>query len=94
ELVIKAWRQYFIVLKQDLARAEGDISFTSDLWTDENLRPFIAITTHWISKSNTAGSLKLNAGLIAFHHIPGNHTGTNLAQTILCLINCAGVTEK
>ncbi|KIK78351.1 hypothetical protein PAXRUDRAFT_164225, partial [Paxillus rubicundulus Ve08.2h10] len=50
KLIIKAWRQYFAVLKQDLANAEGSISFTSNIWLDENYWPFVAITAHWISK--------------------------------------------
>ncbi|KAL4079925.1 hypothetical protein V8B97DRAFT_2020675 [Scleroderma yunnanense] len=87
-------RQYFTILKQDLALVKGDILFTSDLWLDKNYQPFIVITAHWILKGDAVGSLKLNAKLIAFHHISGNHTGTNLASTILCLLNCAGVTEK
>ncbi|KIM58279.1 hypothetical protein SCLCIDRAFT_91816, partial [Scleroderma citrinum Foug A] len=76
---------YFTILKEDLTKAEGKILFTSDIWTDENYCPFIAITTHWISKDNTdhAGSLKLKSGLIAFHYIPSTHSGLNLTMIIL-----------
>ncbi|KIJ21091.1 hypothetical protein PAXINDRAFT_66612, partial [Paxillus involutus ATCC 200175] len=62
KLIIKAWRQYFAALKQDLANAKGSVSFTSDIWSDENYWPFVAITAHWISKGDNPGSLKLNAG--------------------------------
>ena len=65
----------------------------SDIWTDGNYRPFLAIMAHWVSKDD-AGSLRLNVGLIAFHHIPGTHTGVNLALIVLHLFDCAGVTDK
>ncbi|KAH7918397.1 hypothetical protein BV22DRAFT_998179, partial [Leucogyrophana mollusca] len=49
ELVLDAWREYFNVLKRDLANAAGRVSFTTDIWSDDNLRPFLAMTAHWIS---------------------------------------------
>ncbi|KAG2351062.1 hypothetical protein BDR07DRAFT_1321681 [Suillus spraguei] len=54
----------------------------------------VTITAHWIAKINTAGALKLSASLIAFYHVPGNHTGEALGATILKLLDCAGVTSK
>ncbi|KIK24333.1 hypothetical protein PISMIDRAFT_42359, partial [Pisolithus microcarpus 441] len=66
----------------------------SDIWSDENYRPFLAITAHWISKGDQPGTLKMKAGLVAFHHIPGNHTGINLAETTLRLLDRASITEK
>lgn len=49
---------------------------------------------HWISKDDVTGYLKLNVGLIAFHHIPSTHTGSNLALIILHLLDRAGVTDR
>ncbi|KIM52693.1 hypothetical protein SCLCIDRAFT_43256, partial [Scleroderma citrinum Foug A] len=83
ELIIESWRQYFAVLKKDLSGAKGKVSFTSDIWTDGNYCPFLTIMAHWISKDNVTGYLKLNMGLIAFHHIPSTHTGSNLVLIIL-----------
>ena len=112
ELVIKAWRHYFLILKDDLAvrdptancvfvmltpfqqKAQGNISFTSDIWTDKNLRRFLALTAHWVTKGDQPGTLKLKAGLLAFHHFPGSHTGLNMAKTILHLLDHAEVTHK
>ncbi|KAF8548224.1 hypothetical protein OG21DRAFT_1366764, partial [Imleria badia] len=50
-----------------LQKAEGNISFTSDIWTDQNARLFLALTTHWIAKGDQQGTLKMKARLIAFH---------------------------
>ncbi|KAH9962525.1 hypothetical protein BGW80DRAFT_1116044, partial [Lactifluus volemus] len=37
-------------LVTELKNSEGRISFTSDLWSDPNLRSFMAVTVHFVSK--------------------------------------------
>ncbi|KAG2738986.1 hypothetical protein P692DRAFT_201688711, partial [Suillus brevipes Sb2] len=49
ELILEAFDEYFGALKRDLAGALGKVSFTSDLWSNSKLRPFMAITAHWIA---------------------------------------------
>ncbi|KIM61339.1 hypothetical protein SCLCIDRAFT_122302 [Scleroderma citrinum Foug A] len=48
ELVLQAWRDYFAALKANLKKATGEISFTSDLWSADNLDSYLAMTAHWI----------------------------------------------
>lgn len=95
KLIVEAWYQYFDILKQDLAvsvslfdlannhlfcqNAEGNISCTTDLWSDPNHHPFIALTAYWIILQ--ASKLVLKAGLIAFSYIPGSHDGYHLLQS-------------
>ncbi|KAG2345163.1 hypothetical protein BDR05DRAFT_881376, partial [Suillus weaverae] len=67
------------------------ISFTSDIWSDSKLHPFLAVTAHWILKENKNTALVLKAVLITFHHIPGSHTGKALASKILELVYGAEV---
>lgn len=74
--------------------AVGKISFTSDIWSDSNRRPYLALTAHWIARDEATGALRLKAGLIAFHDLPGSHTGKALAVTMLRLIDRAGATLK
>ncbi|KAG2063795.1 hypothetical protein BDR04DRAFT_953576, partial [Suillus decipiens] len=50
ELIINTFHEYFNALKKDLTAAQGKVSFTSDLWSDSNLCPFMAVTAHWIAK--------------------------------------------
>ncbi|KAG1820909.1 uncharacterized protein BJ212DRAFT_1478003 [Suillus subaureus] len=92
KLIVETWYQYFDVLKQDLAKAEGKILFTSDLWSDENHHLFIALIAHWIAQHGS--KLILEAGLLAFSHIPGSYDGVSLAVVILGLLDCAEVTDK
>ncbi|KAG2069507.1 hypothetical protein BDR04DRAFT_1021190, partial [Suillus decipiens] len=69
------------------------ISFTSDIWSDSKLCPFLAITAHWIVKEHKA-RLVLKAPLIAFYYIPGSHTGKALASKILELIDRTEMTHN
>ncbi|KAG2047331.1 hypothetical protein BDR06DRAFT_976813 [Suillus hirtellus] len=94
ELVIDAFHEYFNALKRDLVAAQGKVSFTSDLWSDSNLCPFMALTAHWIAKADQGSMLTLRAALIGFHNVPGSHTGELLAGVIMHLTDHAAVTEK
>jgi hypothetical protein len=58
------------------------------------LRPFLAITVHWIGKAPRSTTLQLRAALIAFHHIPGSHTGDYIAQKLLELFDRANITDN
>ena len=63
--------------------AAGQISFTEDLWTNENQCSHMALTAHWI-----------NDPLLGFHHLSGRHTGKNLANVILSILDQAKITLK
>ena len=52
------------------------------------------ITAHWIAKLEGSTSLQLKASLIAFHCLCGGHDGMSLAETVLHLLDRAGVTVK
>jgi hypothetical protein len=76
------------------------VSFTLDVWTDINLRPFLAVTGHWIhvetvqTSSGPQYKLELKAALIGFHHLPGRHTADHLAHSFLHLVDRIKVAEK
>jgi hypothetical protein len=79
QLIIDAWDEYFTAIKLDLAvsvwlpivysiliclqAAQGQISFTSDIWSNAKLRPFLAVTAHWIVKENKNVTLVLKAAV-------------------------------
>ncbi|KAG2045644.1 hypothetical protein BDR06DRAFT_833920, partial [Suillus hirtellus] len=50
QLIIDAWDKYFAAIKLELAisTAQGQILFTSDVWSDSKLPSFLAVTEHWI----------------------------------------------
>lgn len=78
----------------------GKISLTEDLWSDHNLAPFMAVTSHWIQTTTiqTADGpqhiLKLRCDLIAFIHVPGRHNGEHLAEAFLGVLDRIGITSK
>jgi hypothetical protein len=74
--------------------AVGKVSFTSDLWSDKNLRSYLCLTAHWIARDKRTGALELKCALIAFHNVTGRHDGVNLANVLVALLDRAGVTAN
>ncbi|KAH9964911.1 hypothetical protein BC827DRAFT_1086744, partial [Russula dissimulans] len=50
-------------LKNDLKESLGRVSLTSDLWSDINLRSFMAVTAHWLARGKI-NTLELRSALI------------------------------
>ena len=71
-----------------------------DLWSDLNLVPFMAVTAHWIeAKTVKTGEgmqhvLTLRADLVGFHHVPGHHSGENLSERFLHVLERINVAHK
>ena len=52
---------------------------------------YLALTSHQISQDKSTGHVTLKSALITFHHIKKKHTGVNMADTILELLDQANV---
>ncbi|KAF9542984.1 hypothetical protein CPC08DRAFT_594729, partial [Agrocybe pediades] len=50
QLIFESYHHEWKKLVSDLQNSEGRISFTSDLWSDPNLRSFMAVTAHFLLK--------------------------------------------
>jgi hypothetical protein len=72
----------------------GRVSFTLDVWSDQNFRSHLAMTTHWIAEVEGASTLQLKSALIAFHQLRENHSGKTIARTVVHLLDRAEVTLK
>ena len=72
----------------------SNISFTTDIWSDNNLMLYLAMTGHWISEDPTMKALHLECALVAFHWLRDHHTGKSLANTVLYLLDRMNVTDK
>jgi len=78
----------------------GKISFTTDMWSDPNLTPYMAVTAHWIEAKEVRTSsglqriLELRADLVGFHRVPGHHSGAHLAHTFKFITDRLGITHK
>jgi hypothetical protein len=73
------------------------ISFTIDIWTDLNMKAYMAITAHWLQnislqQSETLQSkLTLYSDLISFVHTPGSHTGKHLVKVFFYILDYIGL---
>ncbi len=71
-----------------------------DVWSDQNLVPFMGVTAHRIAVTEintTAGPrvvLKLQSYLIGFYRIPGRHTGDHLAQLLMYVLDRRNITQR
>jgi hypothetical protein len=77
----------------------GKISFTMDLWTDFDRKPYMAVTAHWLEKTcpqseTPQQQVNLRTDLIGFVHLPGTHTGERLAGVFLWILDRLKITKK
>lgn len=71
----------------------GRVSLTFDIWSAASLCPFMAVTAHWIKRHPT-GSMTLESDLLAFHYLPGNHTGERIALALIEVIDFFDISDK
>ena len=78
----------------------GKISFTMDMWTDFDSKAYMAVTAHWLQKVSLQQSqrlqsaISLRSDLIGFVHVPGSHTGDNLAKVFLFIIDHLSISKN
>lgn len=85
DLIFEASNKLTAATTDELQWAEGRISFTTDLWSDPSLDSYMAVSTHYYVRDEHR-RLKRRNGLIAFRFIEGSHTGVNLAQNFLKIL--------
>jgi hypothetical protein len=74
----------------------GKISFTMDIWSDPDLKAYMAVTAHWMECQSlqTSQKISLRADLIGFVNVLSNHTGEHLAEVFLLIIDCLNIANK
>jgi hypothetical protein len=68
----------------------GKISFTMDVWTDLNMKAYMAVTAHWLQKASLQplqSKITLHSDLIGFVHVSGSHTGVRLAEIFIFILD-------
>ncbi|QRW13009.1 AC9 transposase [Ceratobasidium sp. AG-Ba] len=92
KLATAAWAMYLLEkarIDKEMKNARGRVSLTSDLWSDSNLRSFMAVTAHYI---NECGDLKDH--LISFRKIEGRHTGENVANALFSVLQESSIAKQ
>ena len=67
------------------------------MWSDPDLKYYMAVTAHWLELVQLQGGLKkitLRADLIGFVNVPDNHTGHKLAQIFHFIISRMELEKK
>lgn len=77
----------------DLKSARGRVSYTSDMWSDQNLTSYMAITAHYADYDKN-GKLCISSRLFAFRAVAGMHSGENLANIFFGMLRDAGLLHK
>lgn len=78
----------------------GKISFTMDIWSDPDLKSYMAVTAHWMecqplqTSQTSQQKIRLRADLIGFINILGSHTGEHLAKVFLWIIDRLKIADK
>src|SRR6266436_2883755 len=91
---------YYTGLLMVTQESLGKVSFTTDMWSDPNKSPFMAVTAHWIEATTQETPhgpqhiLKLRADLIGFHRVPGRHDGEHLAHSFLHVLDRVSIAWK
>ncbi|GLB45637.1 putative encoded by [Lyophyllum shimeji] len=93
QLIYERFQLEFKKLIEELKNAAGRISFTSDLWTDQNRRSYMAITAHFMS-FGINGQVTMTTRLVAFRYVPGSHSGQNLAKVFVAILKELGIFNR
>jgi hypothetical protein len=77
------------MLKQDLVQSCDSIALSLDAWTSENQLPILGIIGHWITPNFEKREVVLD-----FAEIQGPHSGQNLADCLLTVIQELDIAPK
>lgn len=64
------------------------------MWSDPDMKPYMAVTAHWIEHQTLQHRISLRADLLGFIHVPESHTGVCLAETFLFIIDRLQISKK
>lgn len=64
-----------------------------DLWSDDSLRSFMAVTSHFC-KLDGNNDLRLETQLLAFRYVTTDHSGASLAKILFDILRDYGITGK
>ncbi len=54
----------------------------------------MAVTVHFCAKNDSTQKLELHSRLGAFRHVPGRHTGPNMAAQFFTILEELGILNK
>jgi len=76
-------------VKREIQSALSKVHFTVDLWTSPNALAFLVIVAHYTSESG-----QLEYSVLALRELDGKHSGPNMADCVMEIINDYGIASK
>ena len=81
-----------LILLQSLP---SKVSFTFDMWTSDPGDPYLSVTAHYIDAPvDKPREWELRVVQLAFKHVEGRHTGKNIANILIDVVNQYGLRGK
>ncbi|CDO76288.1 hypothetical protein BN946_scf184917.g4 [Trametes cinnabarina] len=94
DLLVREYEMEIQRLRDELkAKALGRISFTCDLWSSQDLSGYFALSVHYC-KRDSQERLTLSSRLGAFRNLTGQHTGRNLAEEFVAVLEELDIIDK
>ena len=87
--VLRRYLQEKIKIRKYFNKVESQISLTLDVWTSPNRFSVLGITCHWID-----GNWQLRELVLDASELKGPHSGANMAQHVLEILNEFNISEK
>lgn len=78
-----------LAIKEELGASTFSVSITSDIWSGRAKQDYISVVAHYVSKN-----WELQKRVIGFELIDVAHTGENIAQAIVKVVDQFGLSEK
>ena len=76
-------------VKREIQSALSKVHFTVDLWTSPNALAILGIVAHYTSESG-----QLGYSVLALRELDGKHSGPNMADCVMEIINDYGIASK
>ena len=86
--IMKDFERYKGIVTDHLHNALGKVHLSFDLWTSRNLLTLCGIVVHFINQHG-----KLCTFLLSLPEVVGSHTGVNIAEGVVAIINEFGLQD-
>ena len=94
EIIVRA-RAAEEKVREALANIEGKVSFTFDTWTSDAQDPYLSVTGHYITTpKGRPHDWELKSEQLAFTHFEGNHSGANMADVLIRVVDHYDLRKK
>ncbi|CDO78277.1 hypothetical protein BN946_scf184660.g4 [Trametes cinnabarina] len=93
EAILGQWAETKKAVFAELRSSTGRVHYTCDIWSDQELASYLAITAHHVRQDMKGNILSSCNHLIAFRRV-WSHAGASVADVIINILRDAGLLSK